>query len=198
MEVVSRHFSSIDSTNSWAKEHLGEFDKNKIMIITADGQTAGRGQFNRKWVSPPEENIYATFVFFMDMGRADVVNIPQVLAISLIKVLGDLGVNAKIKWPNDILISGKKVGGILCETSTIENKLGVVLGIGINVNMEAAWFEKIDQPATSIAAEKGSYIQKEEFFQTFSEIFIGNLEFFLANGFSSFEETLRSLMHKAE
>lgn len=198
MEVVSRHFSSIDSTNNWAKEHLGEFDKNKIMIITADGQTGGRGQFNRKWMSPPGKNIYTTFCFFMETGRADVVNIPQVLAISVVKVLEGIGLDAKIKWPNDMLISGKKVGGILCETSTVDNKLGIVLGLGLNVNMEAEWLDKIDQPATSLSLEKGSLVDKEDLFQTLAEVFVFNLEIFLKDGFAPFQRTLDGYLKNME
>jgi BirA family biotin operon repressor/biotin-[acetyl-CoA-carboxylase] ligase len=197
MEVVSRHFSSIDSTNSWAKLHLHEFDRNKITIITADGQTAGRGQFERKWMSPTGKNIYASFCFFMDNGRSDVVNIPQILAITVVKALESFGFQVKIKWPNDLILLGKKVGGILCETTTIGEKLGVVLGLGLNVNMELDQLKKIDQPATSLAQEKGSDMDPKVVFEAISDLFGTNIEIFLKEGFAPFLETLNNHLMNA-
>lgn len=194
MDVVSRHFSSIDSTNSWAKLHLEEFDQNKITIITADSQTGGRGQFERKWLSPAGKNIYATFCFFMKIGRMDVVNIPQVLAISTAKALEIDGFDIKIKWPNDLILSGKKLGGILCETTTVGDKLGVVAGIGLNVNMELELLNKIDQPATSLANERGSEFDKNVIFKSITDLFCKDIELFLKEGFTPFQETLNQYL----
>ncbi len=196
MEVESRHFSSLDSTNNWAKLHLEEFNQDKITIITADGQTSGRGQFNRKWVSPSGKNIYVTFCFFMDADRSDLGNIPQVLAISTIQALASFGFHAKIKWPNDLILSGKKVGGILCETSPVENKRGIVLGIGLNVNMESELLDKIDQPATSLAHEKGEMVDLKTVLDALRDHFIKDVEVFLKKGFSPFQDLLDQFLLK--
>ena len=192
MEVESRHFSSIDSTNTWAKEHLEELDQNKLTIITADGQTNGRGQFNRKWISPAGKNIYLTFCFFMDEKRTDMGQIPQVLAVSVIKVLETFGFEVKIKWPNDLILAGKKVGGILCETSPVRGKRGIVLGIGLNVNMDSGELEKVDQAATSLANEKGQEIEIGKILEPIKERFRKDIEIFLKEGFSSFQRIVES------
>lgn len=188
MELIRQHFATLDSTNTWGKDHLGEFARDKITLITADVQTKGRGQFNRPWISPPNTNIYATFCFFMEQGRTDIVNIPQLLAIAVVDVLAKMNIQAQIKWPNDLMLSGKKFGGILCETTPVDDQLGVVLGIGINLNMELEWLNKIDQPATSLNLNKK--ILFDELIMQFQK----HLFVYLEKGFTPFAETLQQYL----
>ena len=65
MELTRIHFDTIDSTNTWAKQNAHKLESDKITLVTTDTQTAGRGRFKRKWVSPPHQNIYASFCFFI-------------------------------------------------------------------------------------------------------------------------------------
>lgn len=188
------HFRQIDSTNTWAKLHAHEFEKAALTLITADGQTAGRGRFNRLWVSPPGQNIYATFAFFLDAFRSDIPNIPQVLSISASKVLERMSFGARLKWPNDVLLSGKKVAGILCETTTVDTAWCVVLGIGMNINMPKEILEGIDRPATSLLVEDNIQRDVEQVVSSLYQQFSQDLDLFLKQGFLSFLSDYRHYM----
>lgn len=186
MELIRRHFSSIDSTNTWAKQHAHEFPFNKIILVTAAGQTAGRGRFKRRWESPPGENIYASFCFFLEKHRADIGNIPQVLALSAAKMLEELGFHPELKWPNDVLLSGKKAAGILAETTPLSDQRCMIAGIGININMPYEALQKIDRPATSLAVEAGHPFDIETVLEKLQHQFVADLEVFLIEGFLPF------------
>jgi BirA family transcriptional regulator, biotin operon repressor / biotin---[acetyl-CoA-carboxylase] ligase len=190
MEIFRRHFTTIDSTNTWSKLNVQLFDPKKLSVITADEQSAGRGRFKRKWESP-SQNVFATFCFFLEMRRSDIGNIPQVLAISAFEALEELHFHPQLKWPNDILLSEKKVGGILCETTMVTNGLWVIVGIGINVNMPLDLLSKIDRPATSLFVEKGVPVEEELVTLKLIKHFNINLEKFLQKGFDPFLPTYR-------
>jgi BirA family biotin operon repressor/biotin-[acetyl-CoA-carboxylase] ligase len=186
MEVIRTHFETIGSTNTWAKENAALFPQDKVSLVTANEQTAGRGRFKRMWVSPSGLNIYATFCFFLDRNRTDIGNIPQVLALSIADALSSLSFSPKLRWPNDVLLSGKKVAGILCETTPLDKALCVILGVGLNVNMPLAILEAIDRPATSMLVEGGKVYDLEDVLARLQELFIKDLDLFLVQGFQSF------------
>lgn len=196
MDIVLRHFNTIDSTNTWARQNAQSLDRDKITLVTADEQTAGRGRFKHRWESPADQNIYATFCFFIDEINTNVGNIPQVMAITACQALDDLGFHVQLKWPNDLLISSKKVGGILCEIASIQDSKCVILGIGINVNMSKEDLERIDRPATSLKIESGVQQDIKKVLEILKNHFIKNLELFLKSGFLPFLDIYRKrLMH---
>lgn len=196
MEVIRRHFKLIDSTNTWAKQNAPSLPHDKVTLVTADEQTAGRGRFKRKWESPPGQNIYATFCVFIEKHRTDIGNLPQVMAISAAEMLEHQGLHARLKWPNDVMLSDKKAAGILCETTPLSDLLCVALGIGLNVNMPLDLLEKIDRPATSLLAEDGLYHDVEEVTLLLQKHFMQNLEIFLEEGFHIFLNKYRGrLLH---
>ena len=158
MQIKHYHFETIDSTNNWAKGHLAEFNKKELTYISADFQTTGRGRFNRVWISPPDENLLATFVIWL--GQLDF-NLPQVLALAAADMLKERGFEVKLKWPNDLLLNGKKISGILSETIEEENGRWFILGIGINLNMTPDTLRLIDQAATSLFTESGKTFDPE-------------------------------------
>lgn len=186
MEVVNLHFASIDSTNTWAKRNAHTFAQDKITLVTADEQTEGRGRFHKTWNSPPLHNIYASFCFLVDENCECIGNIPQVLAISAAQMLEALGFYPKLKWPNDLLLSGKKVGGILCETASVSGKKCVVVGIGINVNMPIDILRKIDCPATSLFVESGRVFNISSVLFNLQKCFVHHLSKLLQEGFLPF------------
>ncbi|MEI8124407.1 MAG: biotin--[acetyl-CoA-carboxylase] ligase [Parachlamydiaceae bacterium] len=186
MDLIRRHFTLIDSTNTWAKQHAEELPFDKITLVTADAQTAGRGRFKRQWESPPNQNIYASFCFFIKKRRPDIGNIPQILALSCADILETLGFSPELKWPNDILLSKKKVAGILAETTSTENGLCVVIGIGLNVNMPLDILQRIDRPATSLAVERGCPFDVETVLNLLANKFSVDLDVFLNQGFVPF------------
>lgn len=197
MEIKRIHFETIDSTNNWAKAHLDELDQTHLTLITADEQTAGRGRFKRSWISPKKTNILATFVFFQKNLREDLGNIPQILALSALRALEEIPLPIKIKWPNDLVINEKKLGGILCEVQQTQNNWGIVAGIGINVNMTEEWLKQIDRPAASLFTETGIKYPLESLIESLKDQFTTNISLFLSKGFSPFLETFKeALIHK--
>lgn len=188
------HFSQIDSTNNWAKENIAQWAKYEMAVVTAEEQTGGRGRFKRRWESPRGVNIYATFCFLVDQRRPDIGQIPQLLAFSAGQVLEAYQFSPTFKWPNDLLISGKKMGGILCETLMEESLLGIVCGIGLNINMEQAWIDQIDQPATSLFLEKGQKYDVEAILNQLIELFANHLQLFFKAGFAPFFSDFKSRM----
>lgn len=156
MQIIQYHFETISSTNDWAKDHLLSFPHDKITRITADVQTKARGQYGRYWHSP-FGNMYASFCFFLE--NPETPSLTFSFATSIVSLLEQYGVFSKIKWPNDIFVNGKKIAGILCETvplSSSDQRCGVVVGIGMNINMDSKELSLIDQPATSLFVETGT------------------------------------------
>jgi BirA family biotin operon repressor/biotin-[acetyl-CoA-carboxylase] ligase len=198
MEILRKHFGSIDSTNTWAKQHAHELDHQKVTLVTAAVQTAGRGRFKRRWESPAGQNILATFCIFIEKHRMDIGNLPQVLALSTALILNELGFHPQLKWPNDVLITGKKVAGILCETTPLSDNFCVIIGIGVNINMPAEELIKIDRPATSLFAEDGVLRDIEEMIGLLQEQFMKDLEVFLEEGFHPFLSKYKTFMAYAK
>lgn len=197
MEIKHLQFETIDSTNTWAKTHLDELDKSKLTLVSAGLQTKGRGQFNRVWISSANENIIATFVLYVDKNLEQIKNISQVLAVSIIELLKDQGFQGTIKWPNDILINGKKVGGILTETVSEGEGRWVICGVGLNVNASKELMQTIDKPATSLKCEKGETYSILELTSKLSQHFKNSLENFFSHGFGPFLLPFqRALIHQ--
>lgn len=197
MEVIHKHFTLIDSTNTWAKQNAHLLERDKITLVTADAQSAGRGRFKRQWVSPPGQNIYATFCFFIEKHRTDIGNLPQVLAIAVAHMLQELGFKPALKWPNDVLLSKKKVAGILCETITLSDLFCVALGVGLNINMPKEILDQIDRPATSLIVEDGKERSVEKMIALLQNHFLPLYARFIEEGFHPFlEEYKRWLVHR--
>lgn len=184
--IKQYHFTSLDSTNNWAKQHVQTFSLEDLTVITAEAQTAGRGRFDRPWISPAGKNLYLTFCFFIEKREQELNNIPQVLALSTASILERLGFYPKLKWPNDLLLSNKKAAGILCETVRQENGLAVILGLGLNINMSAEELGMVNRPATSLLHESGTVFSIETIKNELIQQFALDLQRFLIDGFSSF------------
>jgi BirA family biotin operon repressor/biotin-[acetyl-CoA-carboxylase] ligase len=185
---------SVDSTNLYAKENYGSFAKEGITCLIAEEQTAGRGQHQRKWISPRGVNIYATFYFQLPSSTPHLTNLAQLMALSFAKVLLEENLHPKIKWPNDIQLQGKKLSGVLCETIFQKEIVHIFLGIGINVNLENT--ETIDQPATSLFLETKKKWDKEALLKKLQEQFTNDLQVFKREGFTPFEDPFKQLLIK--
>jgi BirA family transcriptional regulator, biotin operon repressor / biotin---[acetyl-CoA-carboxylase] ligase len=188
--------ASIPSTNSWAKENTAIFDPDKVTCITAEEQTEGRGQFHKKWQSPKGVNLYATFHFTSLKHATYLSNLSQLLSISCCKALESLQFSPLIKWPNDLMIysggSYKKVGGILCELTSTKKSTHVIIGIGLNVNMEEALLEQIDQPATSLLQESKKTWDREEILERLISFFLEDRKTLCSHGFFPFRSYYES------
>lgn len=188
------HLSTIDSTNTYAKLHVREFPTNQITCIYADEQTAGRGRQQRSWVSPPEVNLYVTFFLQLPLNTPHLTSIGQILALSCASLLSRYNLSANIKWPNDIQLKGKKVAGILCETTFHPPLVDLFLGIGLNVNMEKALLDQIDQPATSLLAETNKIWERKTLLRELQAQFEQDLKKFTQEGFAPFHALFNDLL----
>ena len=154
-KVVLEVFDTISSTNDYL---LGkEKNKNKdIKICIAEEQTKGRGRRGKSWISPKFKNIYFSLNSYL--RKEDFSGLSIAVALSVSEVLNKINVMSLIKWPNDLLVGNKKICGILIETAKVGELTKVVIGIGINVNME--YSELIDQEWTSIKLEKKQSVDR--------------------------------------
>ncbi|KGK87702.1 biotin--[acetyl-CoA-carboxylase] ligase [Clostridium sp. HMP27] len=156
------YFNSIDSTNNEAKK-LASSGCSEGIVIISEEQTMGRGRLGRNWVSPKFKGIWMSIVLRPDIDPMNVAKITQVGAAAVLKAIKEQGINAYIKWPNDIVLNNKKVCGILTEMSgEINNVNYVVMGIGINVNIDKEDFpEEIEEIATSLKIEECKSIERK-------------------------------------
>jgi BirA family biotin operon repressor/biotin-[acetyl-CoA-carboxylase] ligase len=140
-------FDTIDSTNNYVKEHANQLAH--FTVVRARYQTAGRGQFNRQWQSNPNENLLVSFFLKTFKKNTTVQTIEQVLLQSCHHFFKHFGLTTVHKLPNDLMVQGKKIAGMLIETKQTDGKLDhVILGIGLNINQQS--FDNLST-ATSIA-----------------------------------------------
>ncbi len=178
-----------DSTNLYAKRNFYKFSDKTV--ISAAAQTCGRGRFNRAWIDLGGENLFLTIILKPSEAFIDCyANLTQYMSLILCKVLDEYGLEPSIKWPNDVLINGKKVAGILCETVMDKNVFkGLVLGVGVNLNSECKTLKKIkDKQATAVNIElKKKHIDKKFFTDMLLNEFFAGYENFLRQGFAYIE-----------
>jgi BirA family biotin operon repressor/biotin-[acetyl-CoA-carboxylase] ligase len=154
------YFASVTSTNDIARQQaLGKSPEGTAVI--AERQTSGRGRLKREWVSP-EGNIAVTVVLYPDRKNLYFLTMLAALAVQR-GIEKTTGVKCQLKWPNDVLVNGKKVCGILLESkASVESVDYALVGIGINVNMKIADHPEIAAIATSLALETGSEVSRTE------------------------------------
>jgi len=142
----------VDSTNDYLKAFV---EDGETRMVVAREQVSGKGRGNRSWYSPPEEGLYLSYLLYPPwrVERSPFLNMLSGLAAVLaIREEGPPGLQLKLKRPNDILIAGKKVGGILIEMSSMQDRiLWAIVGIGVNVYQKD--FPEDLSHATSLAQE---------------------------------------------
>lgn len=165
------YFDSIDSTNTKAKE-LAEEGHPSGTLVVADRQTAGKGRRGRSWESPSGIGIFMTLMLKPEINPNHASMLTLVAAMATTRAIRRVtGVPAMIKWPNDIVMNGKKVCGILTEMSAQFDYINhIVIGIGINVHNED-FPEEIAQTASSIYLESGQHIHRASLIEAFLEEF---------------------------
>lgn len=177
-------FAELDSTNRYACARLRELADGDI--IQAARQTAGRGRWDRKWISDVPGNLCLSLVLKPAGSPADLplASLSQLLAVTACCTLEAHGVPAGLKWPNDIQISGRKIAGLLAETVVVGSEfLGLVLGIGVNLNLTEAQLAAIDQPATALNLCLHHPVDVNDFRDVLLAGFYARYDDFLAAGF---------------
>jgi BirA family transcriptional regulator, biotin operon repressor / biotin---[acetyl-CoA-carboxylase] ligase len=144
-----RVMDKVDSTNTWLMSQKIDFPA----ACLAEWQTNGRGRRSRQWISPFAANLYLTLGWLFDDVPPGFTALGMVAAISAVHALRNLDFSGVgIKWPNDLLVSGKKLGGVLVEMQgEPPGRARTVIGIGINVCMPKVAATRIDQPWTDLA-----------------------------------------------
>lgn len=154
-----------DSTNARAHE-LGEAGAVEGTVVIADQQSAGKGRLGRRWTSPGGVNLYASVLLRPQLPPRCAPQLTFVSAVAVARAVAAIsGLPAVVKWPNDVLLGGRKVAGLLNEMSAETERIHyVILGIGVNLNMSAEQFPiDLRYPATSVATETGAAVSRLAF-----------------------------------
>ena len=181
--------ASVDSTNAEALRLLPQAQSFPYYVL-AERQTSGRGRRGRSWVSPFGENLYYSLVVRVEGGMRQLEGMSLAVGLALLQVIRGFGVTeAGLKWPNDVLVGERKLAGILLELSgDPADVCNVVIGIGLNVNMLAAEAGAIDQPWTSIHAELGRLLSRNELVAELNQQLSRYLDIQLREGFTALRD----------
>jgi BirA family biotin operon repressor/biotin-[acetyl-CoA-carboxylase] ligase len=148
VEVIQKHlapgdftyeirvFDTVTSTNAVLRE-LAKAGAREGTVVIADEQTTGHGRLGKSWFSPPGVNLYASVLFRPQIPPRDVAGFSFLSSVALADAITTEGIeDSTIKWPNDLLVGGKKVAGTLVESATIGDRVDyVILGVGVNLNV---------------------------------------------------------------
>ena len=146
------NISDVDSTNNYALSLKHQKVFREGLVIVTDYQTKGQGQRGNYWESNRGENLIISFVFELNIAIRKQFDISKIASLSVIDLLSDFNLKAKIKWPNDILVGNKKISGILTHNIISDNIIShSIIGIGLNVNQLT--FNKYTPKATSLLLE---------------------------------------------
>jgi BirA family biotin operon repressor/biotin-[acetyl-CoA-carboxylase] ligase len=178
-------FTELDSTNRHACARLRELSDGDV--IQARVQTAGRGRMERKWISDVPGNLCLSLVLKPSgsPARLPLAALSQLLAVCACRVMAAHGAEPTIKWPNDLQVDGRKIAGLLAETVVAGTEfLGLVLGIGVNLNLTPAQCSAIDQPATALNLCLNRPVRVNDFRDALLDEFFTHYSAFLHTGFT--------------
>jgi BirA family biotin operon repressor/biotin-[acetyl-CoA-carboxylase] ligase len=159
-----RVFEETTSTND-VIDRLARDDVKEGVVVFAESQTRGRGRLGRRWVSPARKGLWFSVLLRPELRPTEATQLTVASATALRRAIrAQIGIDAEIKWPNDILIGGRKVAGILTELSAELDRIKyMVLGIGLSVNLNASEFPaELRSIATSLKVESGKVVSRAE------------------------------------
>lgn len=168
MNFKTEWFDQLASTNALMHERAcSASGMTTGTIIAAKDQTAGRGRSNRKWLSKPDTNLCFSLYINSDAAPIQLPSLTMAVALAVSELLADKCIAAKPKWPNDVLVKNKKICGILSERVDAVGTKGMIIGIGLNINMSSAETDLIDRPATSMLIESGKAFRPDQILSEF-------------------------------
>jgi len=179
-------YGEVDSTQTIAHSLVASGAPEGTLVL-AESQTSGRGRMGRKWHSPAGKGIWMSLVL---TPRIPVYFMPQLTLLCAVALCRSIQktveVDAGIKWPNDLLVGGKKISGILLESSGEDERLKyVIAGIGISANLSVEDYpEELRSVATSLAIERGAEVSREALVQSFLQEFEELYDLYLEEGFA--------------
>tara|TARA_Y100001934_G_scaffold238138_1_gene290831 strand:- start:1127 stop:1885 length:759 start_codon:yes stop_codon:yes gene_type:complete len=199
------YYQRLESTNAESWSLIKKDMANHGTIIITDNQIKGKGRNGNTWFMSPSKGLAMSIILLEPLQIKDAERIPIAAGVAAAKTLENRGVNASLKWPNDIMINEKKCGGILCESKILnQNIQSMVVGIGININENKYDFPpEILETATSLFIETGYSHQREllcAIFTTFFERELNNLSLTLDlwKNYCSHIGQIISFNHKGE
>jgi BirA family biotin operon repressor/biotin-[acetyl-CoA-carboxylase] ligase len=178
-----------DSTNRAATE-MAENGAKHGTVVVADAQTAGRGRMGRRWESPAGKNLYVSLLLRPPVPTAEATRFALVAGVALADAVEAVGVPAALKWPNDLYCGGRKAAGILAEMASVPDGVRhVVLGVGLNVNMEEADFPPdLRGTATSLRICAGRAFRRGDVLARLLDAFGTRYAEFIGGGFASLRD----------
>lgn len=182
-DVVIR--DQIDSTNTEAERQLAN-ERRTPFVVVARQQSSGRGRLGRRWHSPDEGNLYASFAFRPNLPPMQMQTITLWLGLQVCEYVNQAqGIPLRIKWPNDLLANGKKVAGMLTEARVDADRTrDLVFGIGLNVNGDTQqWPVEVSSVASSLAALKGQEVQISKLVAELTQVVIRAYEKYISGSF---------------
>jgi BirA family biotin operon repressor/biotin-[acetyl-CoA-carboxylase] ligase len=193
------YFESIDSTNRHALE-LGREGAPHGSVVVAEGQTAGRGRLGRSFFSPPFQNLYTSVVLRPQLLVVDAPTLILAAGIAVAEQVAETlpdSCEVEIKWPNDVLVDGRKTSGILMEMVSEENRVDfATLGIGVNLNVEREGFpDEFRAHATSLRSASGQEIDRLAFARGLYEKLESVLDAHAAAGFAGLRPRFERRFH---
>ncbi len=181
-------FTTIDSSNSYARGLVGKRSCSGTVIL-AEHQTAGRGRHGKHWYSSFGGNILLSMIWEFEVGVTALQGISLAVGVIVRRALVGLGVDrVQLKWPNDLCVSGRKLGGILLEvTGDLAGPCSAVIGIGVNYKLPKAT-NPIDQPWTDVWSESRCKVSRNELCAVLLNHMLDMLKDFEFIGFSAYRE----------
>jgi len=178
-----------ESTHKYMKENFANLPA--WTVVVAENQTMGRGRHGRLWLAPKGKNLCFNILLCAENLKPEYyAPTTQIAAITLAAILREKGIEASIKWPNDILVKRHKICGIISELLPDQR---ISLGIGLNVNTEKSDFANLDRLATSVYIETGKIFDKNAILQEFLHKFKANFETLREKGLEPFIEEWKKM-----
>ena len=182
-------FQSLGSTNKYLREQAEKSDCSGSVVL-AERQTSGRGRRGKTWVSPFAANIYMSILWDFEQGAQALEGLSLAIGVAVRRALIELGLeDVRLKWPNDIYIGNKKLGGILLEMiGDPAGHCSVIIGVGINVSMPASIAVNIDQPWTDCCSESDAPIARSRLAALLIDNIFDILNDFESLGFAGYRD----------
>lgn len=180
-------FWTIDSTNTWLLGRAAE-PGFRGSVCLAEQQVAGKGRRGRHWVSPFGKNIYLSIGWRMSTANAGVAGLSLVVGMQVATALREMGLHdVGLKWPNDVLLNGGKLAGILVEmAASPQGQARLVIGIGVNLRLDARDASRIDQQFSTVSDYAN--ISRNELVSRLIDKVVGELVNFESRGFAFYAE----------
>jgi len=182
-----KYFKSIGSTNDYSESLIEEsrgrdLERLHGTLILAERQTSGRGRFKHKWLSP-QGGLWFSLIMITDIRPEELPNLTLITAFSISEALMDIyNINVDIKWPNDLYYGEFKFGGILSELKKDRSLQAIILGAGININIDDKTLDKLDNMATSIKKILGRNADRELIMAKILDNFERSYDYFSTTG----------------